>query len=275
MEETIEHQKTFIEKIFHCCFYKNNEDFELRDDEDLSKINSSLLIKTKNELETEFSIFPTSAIREEEIVKIEFTKEGLLKFITNLQYSKYDVIYNENNIKISKRNSSVITDKCPLFRCEITKNKSYFSKVPKIQKLIKAMTEPELRKKWDDNIKVYKIVEKINNNSEIIKIITNKQYGLISEKEFYDKRIEVINNGVHYLYSSSIPDSNNFISLDYDKAINYICLMIVKEDEDNFYFDCYNQVDININLPDKFLETNLPNKIISFFNKYFEFLNTL
>ena len=51
--------------------------------------------------------------------------------------------------------------------------------------------------------------------------------------------------------------------------------MIVKEDEDNFYFDCYNQVDININLPDKFIETNLPNKTISFFNKYFEFLNTL
>lgn len=85
----------------------------------------------------------------------------------------------------------------------------------------------------------------------------------------------MINNGVHYLYSSSIPDSNNFISLDYDKAINYICLMIVKEDEDNFYFDYYNQVDININLPDKFIETNLPNKTISFFNKYFEFLNTL
>lgn len=274
MEETIEHQETFIEKLFHCCFDKNDEDFELKDDEDISKINSSLLIKTKNELETEFSIFPTSAIREEEIVKIEFTKEGLLKYISNLQYSKYDVIYNENNIKISKRNSSEITNKFPLFRCEITKNKSYFLNIPSIQKLVNTMAEPELRTKWDDNIKVYKIVEKINDNSEILKIITNKQLGFISEKEFYDKRIEVINNGVHYLYSSSIPESNNLISLDYDKAINYICLMIVKEDEDNFYFDCYNQVDININPPDKFIEFNLPNKTISFFKKYFEFLNT-
>ena len=52
-------------------------------------------------------------------------------------------------------------------------------------------------------------------------------------------------------------------------------IMVIKEDDDNFYIDCLNQVDININLPIEFIEANLLNKVSSFFDKYFEFLNIL
>ena len=49
----------------------------------------------------------------------------------------------------------------------------------------------------------------------------------------------------------------------------------IKEDEDNFYFDAFIQVDINIKIPTEFIENNLFNKVNSFFDKYFEFLNVL
>ena len=52
-------------------------------------------------------------------------------------------------------------------------------------------------------------------------------------------------------------------------------IMVIREDDDNFYFDCLNQIDININLPIEFIEANIVNKVKSFFNKYFEFLNLL
>ena len=274
-EENKGNQNSFIQKIFNCCFNHNREDFELKKDEDLTDNQNSLLIKARNELESEFSLFSAGEIREEERETIEFTKEGLLKFILNLQNLNYSNIYDSNNIKISKRNSSFISDKSPLIKCEVIKNKSYFTKVPDIQKIIDAMTKPELRKKWDNNIKEYKIIQKIGNNSEIIKTITNKIFGVIPEKELYDKRIKIINNGIYYLFSSSIPDSTNFISLDYDKAINYICIRIVREDDKNFYFNFFNQIDINIDLPENFIDTNLPNKAKSFFEKYFEFLNNI
>ena len=198
-----------------------------------------------------------------------------MKFIINLQNLNYVKFYDNNNLKISKRYSSDIADKCPLIRCEIIKNKSDFKIVPKIPQLIDAMTNPESRKEWDDNIIEYKIVEQLNDNSEIIKMITKKQFDIISEKEFYDKRIGIYKDEIYYLFSSSIPDTNNIISLDYDNGKNYLCVMIVKEDMKNFYFDCYNQIDINTELPDRFIENNFPNKVKIFFQKYFEFLNSL
>ena len=51
--------------------------------------------------------------------------------------------------------------------------------------------------------------------------------------------------------------------------------MIIKEDKNKFYFDLYNQDDTIDNINDNFIESNLPNKIISFFEKYFGFLNVL
>lgn len=275
MEETPQRQDSFISKIFNCCMTRDTLDFEIRDDESITSRDNSLLIKSKNELEKEFSLFPASIIREEEQNKIEFTKDGLLEFFSSIQNLNYENIYEENDIKISKANSSIITDKFPLIRCQITKNKSFFAKVPSIRKVIDTLLNPEIRKKWDNNIKDYRIIEKINNNSEIVKIITNRQPPLISEKEFYNKRIEIENDGIYYLFSSSIPESTNFISLDYDKAINFLSLMIIKEEQGKFYFDFYNQDDTNDNITDNFIESNLPNKLISFFEKYFGFLNVL
>ena len=275
MEETPQRQDSFIAKIFNCCMTRNTLDFEIRDDESITSRDNSLLIKSKNELEKEFSLFPASIIREEEQNKIEFTKEGLLEFFSSIQNLNYQNIYEENDINISKANSSIITDKFPLIRCQISKNKSFFTKVPSIRKVIDTFLNPEIRKKWDNNIKDYRIIEKINNNSEIVKIITNRQPPLISEKEFYNKRIEIENDGIYYLFSSSIPESTNFISLDYDKAINFLSLMIIKEEQGKFYFDFYNQDDTNDNIKDNFIESNLPNKLISFFEKYFGFLNVL
>ena len=102
-----------------------------------------------------------------------------------------------------------------------------------------------------------------------------RQLPIISEKEFYNKRIEIENDGIYYLFSSSIPENTNFISLDYDKAINFLSLMIIKKDQNRFYFDFYNQDDTIDNINDNFIEYNLPNRILSFFEKYFEFLNVL
>ena len=191
-KEHIERQQSFIQKLFNCCFANNNEENELKnkeEEEEKTFKEASLLYKVKKELENEFSIFPAGIIREDERNKIVFTKNGLINFIINLQNLDYEDIYNENNLIISKTHSSDITDKFPIIRCEIIQNKSYFKKIPTIQQIIDAMIKPELRKKWDNNLIEYKILEKLNNNSEIIKTITNKQFDIIEEKEFYDKRI--------------------------------------------------------------------------------------
>ena len=60
-----------------------------------------------------------------------------------------------------------------------------------------------------------------------------------------------------------------------DRGTNDLCVMVIKEDDENFYFDCFNQIDVNINIPIEFIESNLVNKVRNFFDRYFEFLNVL
>ena len=274
-ENKNEEKKPFLNNLFNCCYRDTSEDFDLINEDEPFYNETSILSKAKKELEKDFSIFPIGIICDEERSKINFTQEGILKYIINLQKLKYENIYYKNNIKISKIDFSDICEKFPLIKCEIIKNKSDFKKIPNIQKLIDVMTNPELRKEWDDNIIEYKIIEKLNDNSEIVNIITKKQFEIIPEKEFYDKRIRIFKDEVYYLFSSSIPDSNNIISLDYDKGKNYLSVMIIKEDKKNYYIDTFNQIDLNIELPENFIDNNFPNMIKNFFEKYFEYFNTL
>ena len=274
-ENKNEEKKPFLNNLFNCCYRDTSEDFDLINEDEPFYNETSILSKAKKELEKDFSIFPIGIICDEERSKINFTQEGILKYIINLQNLNYENIYYKNNIKISKIDFSDICEKFPLIKCEIIKNKSDFKKIPNIQKLIDVMTNPELRKEWDDNIIEYKIIEKLNDNSEIVNIITKKQFEIIPEKEFYDKRIRIFKDEVYYLFSSSIPDSNNIISLDYDKGKNYLSVMIIKEDKKNYYIDTFNQIDLNIELPENFIDNNFPNMIKNFFEKYFEYFNTL
>ena len=263
-----EGEESFLQKLFSCCLEKSDKELELGREE-----ANSFLVNSKFTFENELSLFPTNIIRPEEKNKIKFTKDELVDYITNLQNLVFPVIYDDNStIKISKRNFTELSEKVPLIRIELKKNKMFFTQIPSIQQMVRAITNPEQRKKWDKNINEYKIMGKIKRESEIVKTITNKQLSVISEKEFYDKRVGIFKDNVYYLFSSSIPDEN-YIS--YDRAKNYMSIMVIKEDEDNFYFDCFIQVDINIKMPTEFIEANLLNKANNFFDKYFEFLNII
>ena len=269
-----EGEESLLQKIFSCCLEKSDKELELVGEN--TNIEQSLLGNSKFTFENELSLFPTNMIRPEEKNKIKFTKDELVDYIINLQNLVFPVIYDDNStIKISKRNFTDLSEKVPLIRIELTKNKMYFTQIPSIQQMVRAITVPELRKKWDKNIKEYKIMGKIKKESEIVKTVTNKQLSVISEKEFYDKRVGIFKDNVYYLFSSSIPDENYPINISYDRAKNYMSIMVIKEDEDNFYFDCFIQVDINIKMPMEFIEANLLNKANNFFDKYFEFLNII
>ena len=267
-----ETEESFVQKIFSCCIERNDGEFELVGEE-TDIINT--LGNSKMVFENDLSLFPTNLIRQEEKNKIKFTKDELIEYIHNLQNLVFPVIYEDSSTKLSKRNYTELNEKIPLIRIEIIKHKIYFTEVPSIQQMAQAITNPEMRKKWDKNIKEYKIIGKIKKDSEIIKAITNKQLSVIPEKEFYDKRVGFFKDNIYYLFSSSVPDSIYSISGNYDRGKTYMCIMVIKEDDDNFYIDCFNQIDVNIKIPIEFIEANLLNKVNYFFDKYFEFLNVI
>lgn len=255
-------------KLFSCCFQPHGKELELTSERGTS-------IKSKSIYENDDTIFPTNAIRPEEKNKIIFTKNGILNYVKELQNLVFPIIFEDNDIKISKRNFTELKQNLPLFRFELKKHKLFFTQVPTLTSLSNAFIIPELRKKWDKNIKEYKIIEKLRQGGEIIRTVTNKQLAVIPEKEFYDKRVGFIEGDSYYLFSTSVPDMNYLNVQNLDRGLFYICVLVIKEDEDNFYFDAFIQVDVNINIPIEFIEGNLVNKVKSFYDKYFEFLNVL
>ena len=273
-EENIKTNESFISKIFCCCSDSTRNDLDLFADEEETD-RETIIKNSKMVFESDDSLFPTNMIRPEEKNIFKFTKDGLIEFIKNLQNLVFPVIYDENKVKISKRNFTDINEHLPVFRFEITKSKIYFTEIPTILKLVDAIKKPDLRKKWDNNIKEYKIIKKIRKDSEVIRTLTSKQLSVIAEKEFYEKRVGIYEDNVYYLFSSSIPDENFPNYSGFDRGKNYMSIMVIKEDDDNFYFDCFNQIDANISIPQEFIESNLLNKVNTFFDKYFEFLSIL
>jgi len=234
-------------KIFSCCFQPKVKENELHSERDFK----SMPIYESND-----SLFPISLIRQEEKEQIKFTRVGLLQYIKNMQNLVFPPLIEEGDIKISKRNYTEINGNLPLYRFEVTKHKLYFTQIPSIQSMLNAMTNPELRKKWDKNIKEFKVVEKLKNNSDIIRMISNKILAVIPEKEFYDKRYIVSDGGAQYLFSTSVPDSSYLNTPNIERGTNYICAMTIKEDEDNFYFDCFNYYQYKMGFKKKLIEIN-------------------
>ena len=264
--DNIPEEGSIAMKIFSCCFQPKSKESELQTERGFH---------SKQIYESNDSLFPINYIRQDEKEQIKFTKAGLLQYIKDMTNLVFPPLFEEGRIKISKRNYTEINGNLPLYRFEVTKQKLFFTQVPSIQSMLNAMINPELRKKWDKNIKEFKVVEKLKNNADIIRIVSNKILAVIPEKEFYDKRYIVSDGGAQYLFSTSVPDSSYLNTPNIERGTNYICAMTIKEDEDNFYFDCFNQIDVNINIPIEFIENNLFRKVKNFFDKYFEFLNVL
>ncbi len=253
-------------KLFSCCFQPSNREIEIKSEKGF---------RSNSIYETPESLFPINLIRQEEKDKIKFTRMGLIQYIKDLQDLVFPLLLEESGIKVSKRNYTEINGHIPIYRFELIKHKNFFTQVPSLQSMLNALSNPELRKKWDKNVKEYKIVEKLKTKGEIVRLVSSKILAVIPEKEFYDKKMNFIEGDTCYLFSTSTPDSN-YLNVSYlDRGTNYICVMVIKEDEDNFYFDCFNQIDININIPIEFIENNLLYKAKNFFDKYFEFLNVL
>ena len=282
MEEEEENTKTnesLISIICRCCFGSTKKDIEIVSD-DKETDRETILKNSKMQFEDDDSLFPINMIRPEEKNNFKFTKDGLIEFIKNLQNLVFSVICEENKVKISKRNFTDINENLPLYRFEITRNKLYFTNVPTILQMVDAIRNPNSRKKWDNNIKEYKIVstikiDSLKIDSEVIRTLTNKQLSVIAEKEFYEKRVGIYDDNVYYLFSSSIPDENFPKYSNFERGKNYMSIMVIKEDENNFYFDCFNQIYANIDIPQEFIESNLFNKVNTFFDNYFEYLNKI
>ena len=122
-------------------------------------------------------VFDLKYIREDELNKIKFTKEGLTDLIESLRRREYTQKFEDETIKISILDDSILTSDFMVIRCEAQIPKEKFSPLSKsLSDIINGIFDKEKRLKWDNNMKEIEILENINSHTIIVKTVTNKSF---------------------------------------------------------------------------------------------------
>ena len=207
------------------------------------------------------SLFPSKYIREDERKHLKFSKDFIINYLTELCRQNFINKYDEKPLKLSILDNNELSDNTPIIRCQMIFDKTLFKKkLPTLEELIKPILDPELRLKFDKNFAEFNIIQKINENTQITKMISSPKLN-IEEKEFYDKKTFFIEDGELYYFCSSIPDNIFPSKNDSKRVLNYLGAIIIKEDNENFYFDSFNQVDIKMSIPEITIVMNFPMKM--------------
>ena len=260
-------------KMMYCCLPKKDEleiDFQNKFMDGVDNMN----YKNDEEVDGILSLFPSIYIREDERKYLKFSKEFIISYLSELSQKNFINKYEDTSINLSILESNELSNNTPVIRCEIVRKKSLFKKkVPAIEEFVYPILIPELRVKWDKNFKEFELIRTINKNSHIARMVSTYQLTVIPERECYDKRTFFFDNGVFYYFSSSIPERLYPPKKELVRATNYLGALIIKEDNENFFIDSFNQVDIKMNIPEALIVMSFPWKMKEFFDGFLDLFN--
>ena len=260
-------------KMIYCCISKK-EELEIDFQNKLIKEIENMNYKNDEEVDGVLSLFPSIYIREDERKYLKFSKEYIINYLSELSQKNFINKYEDKFLNLSILENNELSNDTPVIRTEIVIKKSLFKKkVPSLEEFVYPIFIPELRIKWDKNYKVFQLIKIINNNTHIARIVSTFLLTVIPERELYDKRTFFFDNGVFYYFCSSIPDHFYPPKKELVRVRNYLGALIIKEDNENFYIDSFNQVNIKMVVPEALIVMSFPWKIKEFFDGLIELFN--
>jgi hypothetical protein len=218
-------------------------------------------------LEEENTIFPQKYMNLTETspdFKSIFTKEKMIKFIEELINDKtsFTPLINKNGFDIYiKESGSIFSSQFPMIKMNYKIPKSSFTRQNVTVKLIdEYMNDPEKRLKFDNTIRAYKIIERINKEVYLLHYICKSPMIFVSERDVVDKRYDFYEGDVYYDFSSSTKD--DLIPLDENivRITDHCSVCKIFEDNDGFNIVSITQVDTKFNMPPAVMKTQLPTR---------------
>ena len=291
--------KDLCERFF--CFWRN---WCKRPKESLVSIESSKLIDNQKETEQYSNIIPSQQIENttfNEKKEIEmstalpleedntifpqkymnltesspnfksiFTKEKMINFIEELINDKtsFTPLVNQNGFDIYiKESGSIFSSQYPMIKMYYKIPKSAFTRPNVTVKLIdEYMNEPEKRLKFDNTIRAYKIIERINKEVYLLHYICKSPMFFVSERDVVDKRYDFYEGDVYYDFSSStkddlIPSDENIV-----RITDHCSVCKIFEDNEGFNIISITQVDTKVSLPPAVINSQLPSRYKSWYD---------
>ena len=269
-------KNSFPLKFFSCCF-NAPEELEISD-LDSHTGNTYMNSETVNGVQ---SLFPSKYIRKEEKNTLKFDKPNLIQFFNELIKDKKNHFirkfekYDKFGLRMFMSEHNIFSIPIPVTRCQIEIPHSQFTNgVPSVEQIGLAIMSPDKRTKFDKHFKVYKILKTLNDNTETMKIVTNKAMQMIIPREFYEKRTRFEENGIFYSFSSSAPDNLRPPKKEPIRATNHFGMFKIENDGKNIIIDGFYQIDIKIGQPGPLIFMSLPLKMLNFTNDLIKYLNS-
>ena len=237
----------------------NKENIEKEKNNLENKIKSSLNLKDYIEDDELLISEDSNLICEYEKNKITFTKNGLFEFFNKLfSLTEFKPLWDKDNLKIEIRDEGTpLTNEFCLVRATYTQKKSELGLNKSIENQLKFTYNPKFRTIWDEVIKEIKIFEG-NDKNYVVLSWANSPCFLMSERYAIEKRFIVNKNNEFLIFSTSVPDYYKNIEVDAIKIISYCNLVKIFEDNDNIYYQCLNQNDYKMIIPQFLLNITLP-----------------
>ena len=237
----------------------NKENIEKEKNNTENKIQSTLNLKDNIEDDELLISEDSNLICEYEKNKITFTKNGLFEFFNKLfSLTEFKPLWNKDNLKIEIRDEGTpLTNEFCLVRATYTQKKSELGLNKSIENQLKFTYNPKFRTIWDEVIKEIKIFEG-NDKNYVVLSWANSPCFLMSERYAIEKRFIVNKNNEFLIFSTSVPDYYKNIEVDAIKIISYCNLVKIFEDNDNIYYQCLNQNDYKMIIPQFLLNITLP-----------------
>ena len=256
-----------------------------RENEQYSNINSKQQIENTNfnekkeiEMTTalpleEDSVFPQKFLNLTESspnFKFNFTKEKMINFIEELINDKtnFTPLINKNGFDIYvKESGSIFSSQFPMIKMYYTIPKSAFTRENVTVKLIdEYMNEPEKRLKFDQTIRTYKIIERINKEVYLLHYICRSPMFMVSERDVVDKRFDFYEGDIYYDFSSSTKDDLVPVDDDIVRITDHCSACKIYEDKDGFNIISITQVDTKSSFPPAVINSQLPTRYKSWYD---------
>ena len=256
-----------------------------RENEQYSNINSKQQIENTNfnekkeiEMTTalpleEDSVFPQKFLNLTESspnFKFSFTKEKMINFIEELINDKtnFTPLINKNGFDIYvKESGSIFSSQFPMIKMYYTIPKSAFTRENVTVKLIdEYMNEPEKRLKFDQTIRTYKIIERINKEVYLLHYICRSPMFMVSERDVVDKRFDFYEGDIYYDFSSSTKDDLVPVDDDIVRITDHCSACKIYEDKDGFNIISVTQVDTKSSFPPAVINSQLPTRYKSWYD---------
>ena len=262
---------SFPYKYFSCCLNQQIEEEELSD-LDTYRGNTYMCTDIINGVN---SLFPKKYVRKDEESFIKFDKPNIISFIEKLKDNKNFVRkfekYENFGLTMYMLDKSDISGGIPITRCIIEIPNNLLNRQPSPEEVGLAIINPDTRTQIDKHFKEYTKLKQINQDTETMKIVTEKAMQMIIPREFFEKRTHFVENNIFYSYSSSAPDSLRPPKKEPIRALDIFSVFMVSKDNKNTIIDGFFCIDLKIGQPGPLIFMSLPLKMLNFTKNLVEF----